>query len=366
MNDKINNYENIIKEKDNIIFVLKEKIKKLEEKLYAKGKEKEKEKEREKEKETINERKENTSDNLYSRFNINTKKPLHKLNFHTDSILCLVLLYDGRLVSACGEDINIYNKITYQPDLVIKQHNDTVFCLIELKSGLLASCSWDNTIKLFNIKGNNYKVYQTLNCHTNPVYKILELTNKYLVSCSADKTILFYFKNSTRYQNIHKVNTKGTCSSLIQTKENEICYSEYINDNKNIICFYDLNDRKIKSTLSNISCNNSFFRTFNMITEDLLVIGGENIISILNVHQYKLIRVIEVYNSNFTGYCYLTENTFLTGDHRGIIRQWKIEGDNLILISKKERAHDKDVCALIKIGSGLIATGSMDKTIKIW
>ena len=325
--DIINNYENIIKEKENIIFALKEKIKTLEEKLNAK--------EKEKEKETVKENKDNINSNSYSNFNISTKIPRYKLKCHTDSILCLVLLYDGRLVSSSGEDINIYNKITYQPDLIIKQHNDTVFCLTVLKSGLLASCSWDNTIKLFNIKGNNYKIFQTLNYHTNPVYKILELKNKYLISCSADKTILFYFKNSTRYQNVNKINTKGACSSLIQTKENEICYSEYINDNKNIICFYDLNERKIKSSLSNISCNNSFFRTFNMITEELLVIGGENIISILNVYQYKLIRVIEVYNSNFTGYCYLTENTFLTGDHRGIIRQWKIEGDNLILISKK-------------------------------
>ena len=186
--DTINNYENIIKEKENIILILKEKIKKLEEKLYEKEKEKEKERVKDIEK------KDNLDDNSYSNFNINSKMPLHKLNFHKDSILCLIMLYDGRLVSASGEDINIYNKTTYQPDLIIKQHNDTVFCLTELKSGLLASCSWDNTIKLFNIKGNNYKVFQTLNYHTNPVYKIIELKNKYLVSCSADKTIVFYLK----------------------------------------------------------------------------------------------------------------------------------------------------------------------------
>ena len=36
----------------------------------------------------------------------------------------------------------------------------------------------------------------------------------------------------------------------METKENEICYSEI---RKNTICFYDLKEKKIKSSLSNIS-----------------------------------------------------------------------------------------------------------------
>ena len=56
----------------------------------------------------------------------------------------------------------------------------------------------------------------------------------------------------------------------------------------------------------------------------------------------------------------------LTGDYSEIIRQWKIEGDNLILVSQKENAHDDYINVLIKIGNGFIASGSNDKTIKIW
>ena len=39
--------------------------------------------------------------------------------------------------------IIIYNKITYQPDIIIKEHNDSVTCVTQLSSGLLASCSYD-------------------------------------------------------------------------------------------------------------------------------------------------------------------------------------------------------------------------------
>ena len=56
----------------------------------------------------------------------------------------------------------------------------------------------------------------------------------------------------------------------------------------------------------------------------------------------------------------------LTGDFSNTIRQWKIEGDNLILMSKKERTHDYDINVLLNLGNGYIASGSSDHAIKIW
>ena len=56
----------------------------------------------------------------------------------------------------------------------------------------------------------------------------------------------------------------------------------------------------------------------------------------------------------------------LTGDESKVIRQWKIDGDNLILISKNEKAHDGNINVLLNLGDGHIASGSDDKTIKIW
>ena len=56
----------------------------------------------------------------------------------------------------------------------------------------------------------------------------------------------------------------------------------------------------------------------------------------------------------------------LTGDASKIIRQWKIEGDNLILISEKEKDHDNDINFLLNLGNGYIASASDDNSIKIW
>ena len=116
-----------------------------------------------------------------------------------------------------------------------------------------------------------------------------------------------------------------------------------------------------------------------MMTKDLLLITGYNKISIINVNNYKL-RIINVPEAGcIYGVCILNQNMLLTGDESKIIRQWRIEGDaqcairqwrievdNLILISKKEKAHDDYIFDLLNLGNGHIASCSGDETIKIW
>ena len=104
-----------------------------------------------------------------------------------------------------------------------------------------------------------------------------------------------------------------------------------------------------------------------MIKKDLLLIPGDRQISIINTKQYKLVRKIDNLGSGFIyGVCLLNKNMLLTGDTEKRIRQWKIEGDNLILVSKKENAHNNHINILLNLGNGFIATGSPDCRIKIW
>ena len=361
-NDIISYYEKIIKEKDNTIEELKEVIKFKDEKIKA-LEEQLKNNKREVIKKVKIDKTQN--DNLYNDFNIKLKNPVRKLKIHTSWVYCLAVLNDGRLVSGAYDDsIIIYNKITYQPDIIIKEHNGYVYYITKLSSGILASCSFDKTIKLFKIKEKEYETLQTLNYHTSYVYKIIELKNKYLVSCSIDSSIIFYFKDNLEYEKDYKISTNGACYSIIQTKDNKICYSE---SNNNTICFFDLNEKKIKSTISNISKCNGCKEYFIMITKELLLIPGENKISIINVYQYRIVRIIDVSGSNWIyAVCMLNKNMLLTGDYNKVIRQWRIEGDNLIFTSQKENIHDDYINVLINIGDGHIASGSSDYTIKIW
>ena len=174
LTERVNILENKIKETEEIkIPNLNEKIKLLEEELNKYK--------------SIN----NNNDNTYNNFNIQFKKPIHILNYHTNTISCSTVLKDGRFVTGSYDhSIIIYNNKTFKPDLTIKEHSGPVYCIIQLSSGILASGSDDNTIKLYNINGNEYKVIQTLTYHTAGINKIIELKNKKLISSEPDTSIV--------------------------------------------------------------------------------------------------------------------------------------------------------------------------------
>ena len=287
-----------------------------------------------------------------------------KCKYHSDSIMSSTTLNDGRFAT-CSSDksIIIYNNKTFKPDLLIKEHNNVVNDILQLSSGMLASCSDDNTIKIFNIKNNNYEVVQTLKYHKGGIIKIIELTNKInLISCSDDYSFIVYSKDKNKYIKDYSINTSGPCNCIIQTKENEICYHE--NDFNNSICFYDLFKKKINKIdfLSELGYN-----SFNMITKDLLfIIGGENI-SIINVNQHKIVRRINIpETNNISASCLLNENLLLIGDDKGRIKKWRIKGYNLELISTKENVHDNFITVLMKLEEGYILSGSADGEIAIF
>ena len=133
-------------------------------------------------------------------------------------------------------------------------------------------------------------------------------------------------------------------------------YASLKRDNKNKnICFFDLYERKNITKINNVSVTSSDYESMIMITKDLLLATGENKLSIININTYNLIRTIDVSGSGWiTTACILNKDMLLTADCNKRIIQWRIEGDNLKLISKKENAHDNSIYILSKIGNGLI------------
>ena len=308
---------------------------------------------------------ENNNNNTDNNYDIKLKglKLKLKLKYHMGSIFCSTLLKDGRFATGSSDaSIIIFNNKTFKPDLIINEHRHAAKCLIQLKSGILASCFTNEKIKLYNIKKKEYQIIQTLNYHTGWVNKLIELNNNKLVSCSDDANIIFYIKNNNEYIKDHQFKTRGSNLHLIQTKENEICFDEY-DFGEYSICFFDLLQRKIITKINNIGwCGN-----FTMISKDLLMITGKNKISIVNINSYNIIRTIRVPNSEYINdVCMLNENQLLTCDDNKNIIKWKIKGDNLILISKKENAHDTSIFTLLKIGDKHILSGGTNGYIKIW
>ena len=253
---------------------------------------------------------------------------------------------------------------TYKPDLIINDHSNNIYYIKQLSEGFLASCSDDKTVKIFSINGNSYYLKQSLE-HQDSVKKIIELENKQLISCGFDSHILFFLKEKNEYKKCNEISVNGCCYSVVQTKNDEICYSE---SSKKSICFYNLNKKKTIYSVNNIIESAYYwFEKMIMIKKDLLLIGGKKLY-LVNVNKYNLIKIIDIADAGriVDSICLLNDKFLLTGG-RGKIVQWRIDGEDLVVFSKKERIHSGCIADLLNLGDGRIASsGEYDKLIKIW
>jgi len=125
-------------------------------------------------------------DNKLKQFEIG--KEIYKLEGHTHSVWCLVLLPKNQLASGSRDNtIRIWDMNKGKEIYKLEGHTDCVWCLVALPNNQLASGSWDEKIVIWDlIKGK--EIYK-LEGHTNRLYSLVVLPNNQLVSGSADNTI---------------------------------------------------------------------------------------------------------------------------------------------------------------------------------
>ena len=137
---------------------------------------------------------------------------------HTSSVFSLLLLKDKRIAS-CSEDntIRIYDPSNnYHCDQVIERHTKGITSICELDDGTIVSCSWDKSIMIGD--------YTIRNAHDICINKVITLPNNRIASCSGDKTIKIWMSKPP-YSNIATKVLKKGIISLLYIKERDILLS---------------------------------------------------------------------------------------------------------------------------------------------
>ena len=360
--------DEIIKEKNDIIKDLREIIKK---NNYADDTKIEKTNSKEKKEDKTQTSKDNKDYNeIFKDFNIINQTPKNKLTNHGEkNIYTILQLQDGRLASG-GDDgsIIIYNKQTFVPELTIKEHEDKIYDIIQLKNGNLLSCSFnDKTMNEYKLNENNtYQVLSTVNVgqdKDNYPRQIVELENNE-IGLVAQNYIIFYLNINNKLDEDFKIkkddNQIGAFREMLPVKPGELV----IVGDKDKIQFFELNTRKLKEIINiNRDIHWSPSNLLCLMNERCLCVGGENKITIIDVYNKNIISEVE---ENGTHRCLykLNDNILLTGKDSDIT-QWRINGNNLTFVNKKEKAHQDSIREIIRFNN-LIISCSDDHSIKIW
>ena len=367
--ENIKQKDEIIKEKNDIIKDLREIIKKHN---YVDDTKVEKTNSKEKKEDKTQTGKDNKDYNeIFKDFNIINQTPKNKLTNHGEKYIYTILqLQDGRLASG-GKDgsIIIYNKQTFVPELTIKEHKDTIYDIIQLKNGNLLSCSYnDKTMNEYKLNENNtYQVLSTVNVgqdKDNYPRQIVELENNE-IGLVAQNYIIFYLNINNKLDEDFKIksddNQIGVFCEMLPVKPGELV----IAGAKDKIQFFELNTRKLKEIINiNRDIHWSPSNLLCMMNERCLCVGGANKITIIDVYNKNIISEVEESGAHICLYK-LNDNILLTGKDNGDITQWRINGNNLTFVNKKEKAHQNYINEIIRFNNSIISC-SYDHSIKIW
>ena len=294
---------------------------------------------------------------------INGINNIKTINEHSNYINSLLLLSDGRLAS-CSYDntIKIYNiNNNYHCDITLKGHTDCVYYISQLDNNKLISCSEDKTIKIWSITQSSYQCDYTINnAHSKRIFKVISLTNNRVASCSADSTIKIWNSNHP-YNLIKTLNGHtGSVESIIQLKDKDILISGSEYDHT--LRKWNLLTYQCDKIINNVQC--CYSNSLLEIDNNRIIVGGENIITIVNISNDIIEYQIENNKLSFVySFVQLRDGNILCGCEKGLICLYDIKLNTLSF--REEKIHYGEVCCLLNINKYQFISSSYNK-IKVW
>lgn len=243
-----------------------------------------------------------------------TGEEKYSLKEHQNSILCIEKMNDDTFISG-SRDQHIIVWKNYKVANKINIHNALVLSLCRINNTIFASGSGDNTIHLANLDG---KVLKTLVEHANWVWQVIKLDGNTIASCSED--------NSIKIWDI----ITGTSLATF-TENNPIISMAFNNHTRQLISgnltgeisVRTLNEHYEQQNLYTFSAHTGIIRTIKFINKDTIATGGED-------NKVKLWRLngqilAELKHQNFVQSIELLNNhTLLSASYDGTIRTWTI------------------------------------------
>lgn len=201
----------------------------------------------------------------------------HTLKGHTEEIVCIIQLQDGRLAS-CGKDAMIkFWDLTKENSCISwdgHPFGGTVWCLLQLRDGRLLSGSTHRFIRVWNLSDGSFIEWET-GC---AIFCLIQLYGGKIVSADAGGCVLIWTLQGTRERTIIIGNSVW---SLIQIA-NGLLVCGLSQDHFETIDVYDLNSNSQQkyggegSTYSLLSYQNGFVSGSTRSKIDIWTPNGEN------------------------------------------------------------------------------------------
>lgn len=204
--------------------------------------------------------------------------------------------------------IQIWDLYEHKEAYKFKAHKNSVNFLAKYSENEYASCSYDETVKLWNIVSNTeiWTIQPCLSTVTN-----ITTDKKYVYTAGSNGHIEIYNVDDN-YIETTLIGHKGKINTILVTKDSKMLITS---SEDNSIRFWDLTSKKHVSTIT--EKKTTILSTILTLNEDMLIAGMQDGI-------IKLWRISDK-----------TEAFTLSG-HKSAVKSLAIANDNIILISGSE------------------------------
>lgn len=286
--------------------------------------------------------------------NINTFQNIKTITLHTNTVESLLLLKDNKIAS-CSVDntLKIYDPLKeYEKDRSY-EYNASVLSICQLEDGTLVAALQSKAI----IIGDLF----ILNAHDNKISKVITLPNNRIASSSYDKTIkiwasdLVYSTSPIAILEGHKY----IIEAIIYIKEKDLL----ISGSPKGLYMWDMTEYKVKSKIDNLSCSGA--NALYQLDDERILIGACDEIQIVNFCNNSIEKTIKDVQLGIVR-CFMKmrdNKTILCGCCGGKFCLFN-KNTKQYIVSKNK--HLNDITDLLSINSDTFMSCSLDYSIKVW
>ncbi len=274
---------------------------------------------------------------------------------HTDAVCSLAIAQSGELLSGSWDDtIKVWDLKSGQCLKTLEGHTSWVSCLAIAPSGELISGSFDDTIKVWDLKSGQR--LKTLEGHTGQVYCLAFAPSGDLVSGSEDKTIKVWDLKSGECLKTFSGHTSFVYCLAIAPSGKLVSGSTDIT-----IKVWDLKSSQCLKTLEG---HIHWVKCLAIAPSGELVSGSfDSTIKVWDLKSGQCLKTLEGHTSWVECLAIAPSGELVSGSADNTIQVWDLKSGQCL---KTLAGHEKSVYAVTFLPSGDLVSGSMDNTIKVW
>ena len=283
---------------------------------------------------------------------------------HLEKVVSLIELNSGKIASGSYDNtIRIWNVLTSKEDKIINEKG-RIFALLEFDSNKLLCGTSNNEINLWDLNSDDEKCLFSFKGHQLWINCLVKCNNCYFASASNDTYIKIWDYFNRRP--IRTLNGHIDCIlSLILLKNNNLCSGAA----DTTIKIWDWKNGRCLATLRG---HEKWVKSVFELDNEILLSGSDDK-TIMVWKDYELVKTLNGHEHSVRTFCQLNKNYFASGSFDCSIKIWDI---NTWKCVQTIMGHESNIICIISLNrrnrrsneynNSSFASCSNDKSIKIW